>query len=109
MSSSVAAEAGSNFASNRRIRRAAICGFSANASFWYSSVNAGDTRWRYLRYARTMATSRHVSPAKITSRLSESDSASPRHTAAIVSATRSAACSRSSTAPRASSTPKSWM
>ncbi len=60
-------------------------GFSAKASFWYSSVNCADTRWRYLRYARAPATCRQLSPAKITSRFSESDSASPRQTAAIVS------------------------
>ena len=86
-----------------------MTGFSASASLRYSSVNRVEIRWRYFRYARRMPTCSHVSPPVTTSLFSESDSASPRQTATIVSSTRADACSRSSTAPRESRTPKSWM
>ena len=71
----------------------------ANASFWYSSAKAEADALAVPAVGTQDATWRQVSPAVMTSRLSESDSASPRHTAEIASATRSPQSGRSSIRP----------
>src|SRR5918997_300146 len=53
-------------------------GFAARTSFWYACVKREPIRWRYIRYARRIATWRQVRPATSTSRFSVSDSVSPR-------------------------------
>ena len=65
-------------------------------------------RWRYLRYARRIASWRRSSPAVTTSRLSVSLSASPRQTAAIASATPAPQSSTRSGSLPGPSTRNSW-
>ena len=70
-------------------RRAEMCACSASASLRYSSVKRVETRMRYFRSARRICTCCQSRSVRVTSRFSESDSVSPRHTAEIVAATLS--------------------